>query len=40
MIPLTILAYPACVIKQAQREHYFNYGYTSVEMVIPPSKSW
>ena len=40
MIPSTILAYPARVLKQAQREHYFNFGYTSVEMVIPPSKSW
>jgi len=38
MIPSTILAYPARVLKRDQRENYINYGYTSVEMVIPPSK--
>ncbi len=35
MTPEAILAEPACVLTQAQREHDFKYGYLCVERLIP-----
>ncbi len=35
MTPEAILAEPARVLTQAQREHYFEYGYLCVESLIP-----
>ncbi len=35
MTPEAILAEPARVLTQAQREHYFEYGYVCVERLIP-----
>ena len=35
MTPEEILSYPARVLTQAQREQYFNDGYTSVESLVP-----
>ena len=35
MTPEAILAQPARVLTQAQREHYFNHGYVGVEGLVP-----
>ncbi len=35
MTPEEILSYPARVLTQAQREHYFEHGYTGVESLVP-----
>ena len=35
MIPEEILAYPARVLTQAQREQYFEQGYVGVESLVP-----
>jgi len=35
MSPEEILAYPARVLSQAQREHYFQHGYVGVESLVP-----
>ena len=35
MTPEEILSYPARVLTQAQREHYFEHGYVGVESLVP-----
>ena len=35
MTPEQILACPARVLSQAQREHYFEHGYVAVEQLVP-----
>ena len=35
MTPEEILKYPARVLTQAQREHYFEKGYVGVESLVP-----
>ena len=35
MTPDEILAHPARVLSQAQREHYFEHGYVAVESLVP-----
>ncbi len=36
MTPEEILLYPARILRQAQREHYFEHGYVGVESLVPP----
>ena len=36
MTPEEILSFPARVLTQAQREHYFEHGYVGVESLVPP----
>ena len=35
MTPEEILSYPAKVLTQEQREHYFEYGYVGVKDIVP-----
>ena len=35
MTPEEVLSYPARVLTQAQREHYFEHGYIGVESLVP-----
>ena len=35
MTPEEILSYPAKILTQEQREHYFEYGYVGIEDFVP-----
>lgn len=35
MTPEQVLSYPARVLTQAQREHYFDHGYVGIESLVP-----
>ena len=35
MTPEEILSHPPRILTQAQREHYFEYGYVGVESLVP-----
>ena len=35
MTPEEILSYPAKVLTQEQREHYFEYGYVGIKDIVP-----
>ena len=40
MTPEEVLSYPARVLTQAQREHYFDHGYIGVVMILVAHRGW